>query len=76
MPEVTYPIKQIAVHYFCDVCGKGEMETTQIIEMSDIDTSSISMILHRCNHCGHEQSFNENYPCLRYVELGDHDIKN
>jgi hypothetical protein len=62
--ERRYEIRQEEVAYVCDACREGEM-------LSDgfCLTSNPPQYPHRCNRCGHMQTFDARYPFTRTSRL-------
>jgi predicted RNA-binding Zn-ribbon protein involved in translation (DUF1610 family) len=61
MPEREYEVTPIGVDYTCDKCGAGVMENT-----GQALLSNPPKYVHRCNSCGHEDSFPVVYPAVRF----------
>lgn len=62
MAEREASAHAIYVDYVCDRCGEGLMEPHGKVAYL---TDPIKFP-HRCTNCGHEQSFTEKYPTIRY----------
>jgi DNA-directed RNA polymerase subunit RPC12/RpoP len=62
MAEREFPMIPSGVEYVCDKCGEGLMEPHgRAAYLSDP-----IQFPHRCNKCGHEQAFKEQYPAVRW----------
>lgn len=59
--EVKYEIKQMEVHKKCPKCGKGHMISTGEVDFGDVLTFP-----HKCDNCGHIESYRNTYPYTKY----------
>ncbi len=66
MAREQLPLRPIQVDYKCDQCGKGYMRSQGLANL----TSPMSFP-HKCNECGHKQTFYEKHPTMRYAKEGE-----
>lgn len=64
--EQSYNVRPVIVEYVCDECHHGKM----------LPTGSALLCYpvrypHQCNECGAVKNFEDQYPTLRYVPLGE-----
>lgn len=61
MPERKKEVRTFQVTMSCEKCGAGEMQPTGVALMSNP-----AQYPHRCDQCGHAQSFERTYPYIAY----------
>jgi len=66
MPLIQTPVKSIRIDYKCDNCNKGFYRT-----LDNVFNTNSPHYIHECTECGHQKSFNERYPTIRYIAEGE-----
>lgn len=61
MAEREFSARAVSVDCICDKCGKGLMQPTGVMLMSDPPQWP-----HKCGHCADTQNFPHKYPFIRY----------
>jgi hypothetical protein len=66
--EIESQVSVWLVNYRCDKCGNGDMIST-----GQVVTTPLPKYLHKCESCGHEQGYFENYPQTKYLPAETND---
>ena len=67
--EKAYECKVLMVQQVCDQCGEGIMKPIGVTLFRNLGENLPSKYLHKCDKCGHEETYSIYYPETRFIPI-------